>query len=51
VHFTYTLSGHFHGRNTSNKERAAGLVRVDISYDGTATFCTSNNQYWSATQQ
>jgi hypothetical protein len=27
------------------------LVRVDISYDGTATFCTSNNQYWSATQQ
>jgi hypothetical protein len=51
VHFTYTFSGHFHGRNTSNKERAAGLVRVDISYDGTATFCTSNNQYWSATQQ
>ena len=51
VHITYAFSGHFHGRNTSNKERVAGLVRVDISYDGTSTSCTSNNQYWSATQQ
>jgi hypothetical protein len=51
VHITETFSGHFHGRNSSNKERIAGLVRVDIAYDGTSTFCTSNDQYWSATQQ
>jgi hypothetical protein len=51
VHITETFSGHFHGRNSSNKERVAGLVRVDIAYDGTSTFCTSNDQYWSATQQ
>ena len=51
VHITQTFSGHFHGRNSSDKERIAGLLRVDISYDGASTFCTSNNQYWTATQQ
>jgi len=51
VHITYTFAGHFHGRNTSNKERIAGMFREDISYDGAATVCTSGNQYWSATQQ
>jgi hypothetical protein len=51
VHFTYTFSGHFHGRNASNEERIAGMFREDISYDGTSTTCTSGNQFWSATQQ
>jgi hypothetical protein len=51
VHITYTFSGHFHGRNTSNNERAAGTVRENLTYDGTSTSCTSNNQSWSATWQ
>jgi Divergent InlB B-repeat domain len=51
VHFTYTFSGHFHGQNTSNKERVAGTFREDLTYDGTSTTCTSNSQSWFATQQ
>jgi List-Bact-rpt repeat protein len=51
VHFTYTFSGHFHGQTTLNKERVAGTVRENLTYDGTSTTCTSNTQYWSATQQ
>jgi hypothetical protein len=51
VHFMYTFSGHFHGQNSSNKERVAGSFRENLTYDGTSTSCTSNNQSWSATQQ
>src|SRR5204863_74719 len=51
VHITYTFSGHFHGQNTSNTERVGGMVREDLSYDGTSRSCTSGNQYWSATWQ
>ena len=51
VHFTYTFSGHFHGRNSSDNARVAGSVRENLSYDGTSTACTSNTQSWSATQQ
>ena len=43
VHITYTFSGQFTGTS------AAGSFREDISYDGTATACTSNTQTWSAT--
>jgi hypothetical protein len=50
VHFTYTFSGHFHGRNASDVQRVAGSVRENLSYDDTTTTCTSNTQYWSATQ-
>ena len=45
VHFTYSFSGHFNGRNASNKERIAGMFREDITYDGTSTVCTSGNQF------
>ena len=48
VHFTYTFSGHFHGRNSSDNARVAGSVRENLSYDGTSTACTSNTQSWSA---
>jgi hypothetical protein len=51
VHITYTFSGHFHGTDASNRERVAGSFREDITYDGTSTTCTSNNQFWFATHQ
>ena len=45
VHVTYTFSGQFTGTNM------AGSVREDISYDGTATTCTSNTLTWTASRQ
>ena len=46
---TYTLSGHFHGLNTSGNQRVAGQLKEVIAYPtGTTVTCTSNNLSWSA---
>ena len=45
VHVTYTFSGQFTGTHV------AGSVREDISYDGTATTCTSNTLTWTASRE
>jgi hypothetical protein len=40
--FTYTVSGHFHGLDSSGHERAAGQIREDVTYhDDTAHTCTT----------
>ncbi len=46
--FTITFQGHFHGRNASGDERAAGSVLETATYnDGSTVSCTSNKQSWS----
>jgi hypothetical protein len=36
---------------TLSNDRHSGLIRETLTYDGTSTSCTSNNQYWSAKEQ
>jgi hypothetical protein len=50
VVFTFTFSGHFHSLNSSEVERAAGLYREDITYEGSTRRCTTNDQSFSATR-
>jgi hypothetical protein len=46
---TYTLTGHFHGLDTSGNQRAAGQLTEVIKYKtGTSYTCTSDQVYWSA---
>jgi hypothetical protein len=48
VSFTYTFSGHFHSVNNAAKERAAGMYREELTFEGSTRRCTSNNQSFSA---
>jgi hypothetical protein len=46
--FTDTVSGHFHGTDSSGDERAAGSLRENVTYNnGTAYSCTTGTQPWS----
>lgn len=47
--FTYTFRGNFEGLNAAGQGRAAGMFRVDATYnDGVSRTCSSNLQSWSA---
>jgi len=48
---TFTFKGHFHGTNSANKTRAAGMARAEGSYDfaGEQFHCDSNYLSWTAT--
>ena len=48
VSFTYTFSGHFHSVNAAEKERAAGMYREDLTFEGSTRRCTTGNQSFSA---
>src|SRR5262249_47204734 len=49
--FTYTISGHFHGLNSSGAQRLAGQIREDVTYnDGTDHTCTSGTRPVSMTR-
>ena len=51
AHFTYTFSGHFHGKSSSGTERVGGQLREDVTFnDGTAYSCTTNTLPWDATR-
>jgi hypothetical protein len=49
VVFTYALYGHFHSINSSGVERAAGMYREEIAYEGSTRRCATNNQSFLAT--
>ena len=45
----HTLSGHFHGTDSSGRPRVAGIMREEIGYnDGIARSCSSNTMAWRA---
>ena len=45
----HTLSGHFHGTDSSGRPRVAGIMREEIGYnDGIARSCSSNTMPWRA---
>jgi hypothetical protein len=50
---TYTLSGHFHGYDSSGHARIAGMARADMTYTegGAAHTCSSNGWTWGMTRQ
>jgi hypothetical protein len=48
VVFTYTFSGHFHSLNKEEKERADGMYREDVAFEGSTRKCTTDNQSFSA---
>jgi hypothetical protein len=46
--FTYTFSGHFHGTDSNGRERAAGSLRENVTYnDGTSHSCTTATRPWT----
>ncbi len=49
VSFAYTFSGHFHSVNAAEKERAAGMYREELTFEGSTRKCTTDNQSFSAT--
>ncbi len=48
VSFVYTVLGHFHSVNASGKERAAGMYREELTFEGANRRCTTDNQSFSA---
>ncbi len=47
---TYTFTGHFHGLDTSGRQRAAGQLRENVmDTGGSSVTCTSNNLPWTTT--
>jgi len=49
--FTYTLEGSFEGPTPAGAATVAGTWREDVVFaSGTTKMCTSNNQFWIATQ-